>query len=108
VKAIAALNIVIGAFLATGGFNELAVRGIAHGEIVAGVIGLIGAVVSLFLAYTGILLWRRERNARRSAVVAVTVSAAFHLLAALLPPHYAGIMVMVLSVAYALVVVLVL
>jgi hypothetical protein len=100
-KVIAALNVLIGAFLATGGITELTERGLGNREVVAAAVGTIGAVASLWLAYSGIVLWHGERDARRRAVLAAIACATFHTFAALLPPHYAGTMVMVLSVTYA-------
>lgn len=104
-RAIAVLNVVVGLFLASGGATEFSVRGVGNGELVAGTVGLIGVAVSLFLAYTGILLWNGAAEGPRLAAIAATVSAVFHVLAAMVPPHFAGKMVMVLSVVYALVVI---
>src|SRR5262245_51554552 len=93
------LNIVVGLLLASGGAQEVIVRGILGGERVPFVVGAIGTVVSLLLSLSGVAMWRRWRGARELALLACALVALFCVMAAL-PPRYVGFAALLVGVGY--------
>ena len=96
---IAILNILVGLVLAAGGAQEAIVRGILGGERPSFVAGLVGTVVSLLLAVSGVAVWLGWRGARGLVVAACLLVALFCVVAAL-PPHYVGVPALLLGVGY--------
>jgi hypothetical protein len=93
------LNVVVGLLLAFGGIQEVVVRGILRGEHAPFAVGAAGTLVSLLLSVSGIALWRGWRHARELALLAYVLVAGFCVLAAL-PPHYVGILALLVGVGY--------
>jgi hypothetical protein len=90
---------VIGFLLGLGGLQELFVRGIWNGELPSLLVGAAGAVVSSLLIVAALAIWRRWSQWPRIAMVAGSLSIAFHLYGALpLPERYVGLLAMMLGV----------
>jgi len=98
------LNIIVGLLLALGGIQEVVVRGILNGERVPFVVGAIGALVSILFAISGVALWRNRHGASLLTVIACVLVASFHMLAALPPPRYVGILALLMGAGYPLMV----
>ena len=98
--ALALANIVVALFLGYGAVEELWIRGVRGGETQPLVVGIVGALVSLALAVSGVAHWRRRGDARQLLVFAAVALIAFHVYAALPPHRNAGIAVLVVATAY--------
>ena len=101
--ALALLNFVVALFLGYGAVAELWIRGVRGGETQPFVVGLVGAMVSLALAASGVARLRRWHGARRLTIFAAAALVAFHVYAALPPHRNVGIAVALVATVYGLV-----
>ena len=99
---LAIANIAVALFLGYGAVDELWERGIRGGETQPLVIGIVGALVSLALAVSGVARLRRWANVRQLQIFAALLLIAFHVYAALPPHRNVGIAVLVIATGYGL------
>ena len=100
---LALLNIAVAVFLGYGAVEELWVRGIRGGETQPLVIGIVGALVSLALAVSGVARMRGWANARQLTIFTAVALVAFHIYAALPPHRNVGILVALIATVYGVV-----
>ena len=96
-------GILVALFLGYGAGEELIVRGVRGGEAQPFFVGLVGIVVSVLLAISGIALWRNWPTARRLVLVAAISSVVFHVYAALPPHRNVGVLALIVGVGYGLI-----
>jgi hypothetical protein len=97
---LALFSIVVAIFLGYGAVQELIVRGIRGGETQPFFVGLVGLMVSLLVASSGIALLRKWPVARRLVLLAGISSLAFHVYAALPPHRNVGLLVLLVGAGY--------
>lgn len=97
---IAVFNVIVALLLGFGAVQEFVIRGVRGGEIQPFFVGLIGTIVSLLLAFSGIAMWRRRPNARRLVIMAAIFSIVFHLYAWLPPHQNVGLLALIIGAGY--------
>ena len=100
---LALFSILVALFLGFGAVQELIVRGVRGGEVQPFFVGLVGLIVSVLLAISGIALWRQWPMARRLALLAAISLVAFHVYAALPPHRNVGVPALIVGAGYGLV-----
>lgn len=100
---LAVFSILIALFLGFGAVEEFIVRGIRDGEVQPFFVGLVGMVVSVLLATTGIALWRQWAVARRLLLFAAISLVVFHVYAALPPHRNVGVLALIVGAGYGLI-----
>ena len=101
--AVPVLNILVALVVGFGAVQEMVVPGIRGGQTQPLVVGLVGTLVSLLLAASGVALWRRWPNARALAIAAAVLAVLFHVYGALPPHRNVGIAALLIGAGYGLV-----
>jgi cytochrome b subunit of formate dehydrogenase len=101
--ALALFSIMVALFLGYGAVEEFVVRGVRGGEMQPFLVGLIGIIVSVLLAISGIALWRQWPTARRLVLLAAVSLVAFHVYAALPPHRNVGVLALIVGAGYGLI-----
>ena len=97
------LNILVALFMGSGVVEEFWVRGVGGGETQPLVIGIVGALVSLALAVSGLARMRGWANTRQLTIFTAVALVAFHIYAALPPHRNVGILVALVATVYGIV-----
>lgn len=100
---VALLSILVALFLGFGAVQEFIILGIRAGQTQPLWVGLIGIVVSILMALSGIALWRQWPRARRLVILTAISSIAFHVYAALPPHRNVGLLALIIGAGYGLV-----
>jgi hypothetical protein len=101
------LNMLVALLTGFGAAQQLCVRGLGDQQLQPLLLGLVGMVVSILFATSGIGLWREWFNVRRLIAVTGTLSILFHVYGALPPHRIIGLVALIVGGGYGLLMLLV-
>lgn len=100
---LAVFCILVALFLGFGAVEEFIMLGVRGGEVQPFIVGLVGMLVSVLLATSGIALWRQWAVARRLLLFAAISLVVFHVYAALPPHRNVGVLALIVGAGYGLI-----